>query len=169
MPGFWYGWPDYTGGLPVTLPIFKAEGKPQPEFLYADHPMVPPKPFAIFASHAAIMGFDFNYNRNFGPYGDAYIAEYGSEAPETTGGKPLPKVGHRISRINMQTGKITTFAINKSGFAASYTGDGGFERPIDVVFGPDNAMYILDFAVTHEDEPDEFYPGTGVIWKITRK
>lgn len=169
MPGVWYGWPDYTGGLPVTLPIFKAEGKAQPEFLISDHPMVPPKPFAIFEPHAAIMGFDFNYNSDFGPYGDAYIAEYGSEAPETTGGMPLPGVGHRISRINMNTGQIGTFAINKSGFAASHTGDGGFERPIDVVFGPDNAMYILDFAVTPEDEPDEFLPGTGVIWKITKK
>jgi len=28
------------------------------------------------------------------------VAEYGSEAPETTGGKPLPRVGHRISRTN---------------------------------------------------------------------
>ena len=169
MPGVWYGWPDYTGGLPVTLPRFKAEGKEQPEFLIANHPMIPPNPFALFTPHAAIMGFDFNYNRDFGPYGDAYIAEFGSEAPETTGGKPLPGVGHRISRINMNTGDTTTFAINKSGFAASYSGDGGFESPIDVVFGPDDAMYILDFAVTPENEPDEFYPGSGVIWKITKK
>ncbi|MCB2288525.1 PQQ-dependent sugar dehydrogenase [Clostridium sp. CS001] len=168
MPGVWYGWPDYTGGLPVILPIFKAEGKAQPRFLIANHPMLPPKPFALFTAHAAIMGFDFNYNNEFGPYGDAYIAEYGSEAPETTGGKPLPGVGHRISKINMSTGQISTFAINKSGFAASYTGAGGFERPIDVVFGPDKAMYILDFAVTPEDEPDEFQPKTGVIWKIQK-
>lgn len=168
MPGAWYGWPDYTGGLPVTLPMFKAENQPQPQFLIADHPMLPPKPFSLFAPHAAIMGFDFNYNSDFGPFGDAYIAEYGSEAPETTGGKPLPHVGHRISKINMQSGQVTNFAINKSGFAASHTGDGGFERPIDVLFGPDKAMYILDFAVTPEDEPDEFYPETGVIWKVTK-
>lgn len=167
-PGSWYGWPDYTGGLPVTLPIFKAEGKAQPEFLIANPPMFPPEPFSLFEPHAAIMGFDFNYNSSFGPIGDAYIAEYGSEAPETTGGKPLPGVGHRISKINMKTGQINTFAINKSGFAASHTGAGGFERPIDVLFGPDKAMYILDFAVTPEDEPDEFYPNTGVIWKITK-
>jgi len=69
----------------------------------------------------------------------------------------------------MQIGRITNFAINKSGFAASYTGDGGFERPIDVLFGPDDSMYILDFAVTPENEPDEFIPKTGVIWRITKK
>jgi hypothetical protein len=166
--GVWYGWPDYTGGLPVTLPHFKAEGKEQPQLLISDPPMIPPKPFTLFTPHSAIMGFDFDFNGIFGPYGDAYIAEYGSEAPETTGGKPLPQVGHRISRIDMRTGQIYNFAINKSGFAASYTGDGGFERPIDVVFGPDHSMYILDFAVTPEDEPDEFVAGSGVIWRITK-
>ena len=87
---------------------------------------------------------------------------------KTTGGNPLPHVGHRISRIDMETGEVTDFAINKSGLPASYTGGGGFERPIDVVFGPDQAMYILDFAVTPEDEPDEFYPKSGVIWQITK-
>lgn len=169
MPGVWYGWPDYTGGYPVTLPIFKAEGKEQPQFLISKHPMLPPKPFALFSPHSAVMGFDFDYHGNFGPYGDAYIAEFGSEAPETTGGKPLPGVGHRISRIDMETGQIYAFAINKSGYAASYTGEGGLERPIDVVFGPDKAMYVLDFAVTPEGEPDEYIPGTGVIWKITKE
>jgi glucose/arabinose dehydrogenase len=168
MPGAWYGWPDYTGGMPVTLPMFKAEGRPKPEFLLARHPMMPPKPFTLFTPHSAIMGFDFNYNRDFGPYGDAYIAEYGSEAPETTGGKPLPKVGHRVSRIDMKTGAIETFAVNKSGFAATYTGGGGFERPIDVVFDKAGAMYVLDFAVNPEGEPDKFAPSTGVIWKITK-
>jgi hypothetical protein len=42
------------------------------------------------------MRFDFNYNKDSGSYGDAYIAEYGSEVPETTGGKAVPKVGHRV-------------------------------------------------------------------------
>lgn len=168
MPGTWYGWPDYTGGLPVTLPRFKPEGEAQPRFLLAEHPMVPPKPFAFFAPHSAIMGFDFNYS-DFGPFGDVYIAEFGSEAPETTGGKPLPNVGHRISRINMNTGEVIDFAINKSGLPASYTGEGGFERPIDVVFGPDNAMYVLDFAVTPEGEPNDYYPRSGVIWRIIKK
>lgn len=168
-PGMWYGWPDYTGGMPVTLPRFKPEGKPQPTFLLAEHPMMPPRPFALFANHAAIMGFDFNYDRRFGPFGDAYIAEFGSEAPETTGGKPLLRVGHRVSRIDMNTGHITNFAINKSGYAASYDGGGGFDRPIDVVFDSKGSMYVLDFTKSVTDEPDKFIPCTGVIWKITKR
>lgn len=168
FPGAWYGWPDYTGGLPVTMPMFKPEGKPQPEFLLAIQPMQPPKPFAVFAPHSAIMGFDINYNLDFGQLGDVFIAEYGSEAPETTGGLPLPGVGHRISRIDMHTGEVSDFAINKSGVAAADTGEGGFDRPIDVVFGPDGAMYILDFTTSTPREQDLFLPNTGVIWRISK-
>jgi len=179
--GAWYGWPDYTGGLPVTNPIFKPENELQPTFLLARHPMQPPKPIATFIPHSAIMGFEFNYNRRFGPVGDVYIAEFGSEAPETTGGKPLPGVGHRVSRINMKTGEVITFAINKSGYAATYTNEGGFERPIDVLFGPKNTMYVADFGITYSSKEDNsnngeegghedsYIPGTGVIWKITRE
>jgi glucose/arabinose dehydrogenase len=122
VPGTWYGWPDYTGGQPVTLPEYRPENGPQPQFLLRDQPSLPPEPFALFTPHAAIMGFDFNYNPDFGTYGNAFIAEYGSEAPETTGGKPLPGVGHRISEIDMTNGKVYTFAINKSGVAASEDG-----------------------------------------------
>lgn len=167
-PGIWYGWPDFTGGLPVNLPIFRAEGHPQPQPLIINPPMIPPKPFCIFSPHSAVMGFDFDLAGSFGPVGDAYIAEYGSEAPETTGGTPLPGVGHRVSRIDMTTGNIDVFAINSSGYAASHDGGGGLERPIDVVFGPDQAMYVVDFVMTPEDEPDEFVPGTGVIWRIVK-
>jgi len=47
--------------------------------------MMPPKPFSNFPNYAATMGFDFDYNKDFNGLGDAYIAEFGSEAPETTG------------------------------------------------------------------------------------
>lgn len=166
-PGAWYGWPDYTGGLPVTMPLFKPEGRPQPTFLLSAHPMQPPKPFTNFAPHAAIMGFDFNPIPAYGPVDDVFIAEFGSEAPETTGGKPLPQVGHRVSRIDMRTGGISTFAINKTGFAASYTGGAGFERPIDVVFGKGNEMYVVDFGLSGEEGKEGYIPGTGVIWRIS--
>lgn len=168
-PGTWYGWPDYTAALPVTLPQFQVEGYPQLQFLINNHPMIPPKPFATFDPHSAIMGFDYSYNNNFAPYGDVFISEFGSLAPTTTGGKPLPGVGHRVSKINMQTSEVTVFAINKSGLPASLTGGGGFDRPIDVVFGPDSAMYIVDFGVSDPDNPGSFYPGTGVIWRIIKQ
>lgn len=167
QPGVWYGWPDYTGGLPVTLPIFSPVNGTKLQFLLAWHPMMPPRPLSLFTPHAAIMGFDFNYTSKFEHFGDVYIAEFGSEAPRTTGGKLLPHVGHRVSRIDMNTGVVYTFAINKSGYAASYTNEGGFERPIDIIFGPDEDMYIVDFGVNSEGHHG-FEANTGVIWKITR-
>lgn len=169
MPGVWYGWPDYSGGLPVTLPMFKPEGLPAPSFLLSSHPMTPPMPFASFPNHAATMGFDFNYDKTFGHVGDAYVAEFGPEAPESTGGKPAPPVGHRVSKLSMDTGQISNFAINKSGLAATATGCGGFERPIDVLFDKKGSMYVVDFGISSPDDPEEFAPGTGVIWKISRK
>lgn len=166
--GIWYGWPDYTGGMPVTDPFFRPEGKSQPTFLLTQHPMQPPKPITTFDPHSAIMGFDFNFDPDFAPVEEAYIAEFGSNAPTTTGGKPAPKVGHRISRINVNSGKVTTFAINKSGLAASATGGGGLERPIDVIFGKRKDMYIADFGITNPNSSYPFEPQSGIIWKITK-
>lgn len=100
----WYGWLDNTGGQPVTNPLFKPEGNPQPTFLLEQHSMQPSKPVATFAPHSAIMGFDFNNDPSFGPIGEAFIAEFRREAPDTTGGKPAPRVGHRVSRVHAETG-----------------------------------------------------------------
>jgi glucose/arabinose dehydrogenase len=164
-PGVWYGFPDFTGGLPVTMPQFRPEGMPQPTFLLAEHPMQPPMPVASFPSHSATMGFSFNENPEFGPVGDVFIAEFGAEDPHTTGGIPLPNVGHRVSRIDMQTGQIHIFAINRTSQAASDTNGGGLERPIDAVFGADGVLYVSDFGLFTEESA---VPGTGVIWKITK-
>lgn len=167
--GMWYGWPDYTGGEPVTNPKFKPEGKEQPQFILAKHPMTPPKPVATFKPHSAIMGFDFNNDPSFGPVDEAYIAEFGSEAPELTGGKKTPGVGHRVSRLNPSTGEVSTFITNHTGKPASETGGGGIERPIDIVFGKQGEMYVVDFGIRKPFGSGKGYlPKTGVIWKVTR-
>jgi hypothetical protein len=35
-----------------------------------------------------------------------------------------------------------------------------------VVFGPDGNMYVADFCLNIENEPDRFIPETGIIWVI---
>lgn len=43
--GLWYGWPDYSGGDPVTSPRFKGVGRNTTEFLLDNHPSSnPPAP-----------------------------------------------------------------------------------------------------------------------------
>jgi glucose/arabinose dehydrogenase len=168
-PNVWYGWPDYAGGDPVTEERFKPEGGDQPEFLLTSNQNVPPRPYVTFPVDSYITGFDFNYNSDFGPYGDAYIAEFGmgGRIPDQ-GVTPFGGKGHRISRIDMRSGGVTTFAINKSGFSSSITREGGLSRPVDVKFGPDGAMYVVDMGINAIDNFSYYYPNTGVIWKITK-
>jgi glucose/arabinose dehydrogenase len=170
VPGLWYGWPDYAGGEPVTLDRFRPEGGKPIEFIFMNHPNVPPRPYAVFPPESTIIGFEFNYNIDFGPRGDIYITEFGSVRPRTYGDSTLQYVGagHRISRIDSFTGNVSTFAINKSGFSATITREGGFGRPSDIAFGPDGAMYIVDMGTNTIEDPNLFIPNTGAIWKITR-
>jgi hypothetical protein len=41
------------------------------------------------------------------------------------------------------------------------------ERPIDVVFGPHGDMYVVDMGIVTAGF--DLVPGTGAIWRITRK
>lgn len=170
VPGLWYGWPDYAGGEPVTLDRFKPEGGNPVDFLFMNHPNIPPRPYAIFPPGSTIIGFEFNYNTSFGPRGDIYIAEFGSVRPGILSDAPPQYIGsgHRISKIDNFTGSISTFAINKSGFSATLTREGGFGRPADIAFGPDGAMYVVDMGINTTENSNIFIPYTGVIWKITR-
>jgi glucose/arabinose dehydrogenase len=166
----WYGWPDFAGGEPVTSSRFRPEGGVQPDFLFTNHPNIPPRPHAIFPPYSGLMGFDFNYNRYFGPYGDVYIAESGTDSASIDGDvTPFAGFGHRVSRIDITTRGITTFAMNKSGFPASVTGEGGFESPIDVRFGMDGALYVLDYGITALGNRRMYIHGSGVLWRIIRE
>lgn len=169
QPGLWYGWPDYSGGEPVSLPRFRPEGGVQPELLIKNPPNDLPRPYVTFPTDSNIRGFDFNYNTRFGDYGDVYITEFGSTEYVSDGRASVyTGAGHRISKISMNSRTISTFAINRSGFPASISKEGGFERPIDIEFGHDGALYVLDAGLSLGDNPDVFVPNTGVIWKITR-
>lgn len=168
-PDLWYGWPDYSGGEPVNSPRFTPIGGVEPTLIFKNQPNIPPKPFVTFPPNSTIRGFDFNYNKDFGPYGDVYIAEFGSTTTSEIGGfVSYAGAGHRISKIDMKARTISTFAINKTGFPASFSNGGGFERPTQVLFGPDGAMYIVDEGLNVLGDSDIFIPNTGVIWRVYR-
>ncbi len=110
------------------------------------------------------MGFDFNETPDFGPIGDIYIACFGRVQYEESNEYIHSGVGHRIMRVNIVSGEISTFAINKSGFPE----ESGLSRPTDVVFGPDGAMYISDMAIADIERPNMYLSNTGVIWRIRK-
>lgn len=104
--GAWYGWPDFAGGEPVTLPKFRSKGKTPPQFLMANHPAVE-KPLLQFDEHSAITQMEFSRSEEFGR-GDLFVAFFGHMTP-MTGETPEKHAEHRVARINLKTMKVETF------------------------------------------------------------
>ena len=165
--GAWYGWPDYFDSEPVTAARFNAPAKAKPAFLWKEHPPLT-KPFTTFSSHAGVSGLTFSPGGAFGYEGDAFVAEYGTFAPVTTGINVLP-AGFRVSRVDMETREVHGFASNDLPGPAYLNQQDGFNRPVDVLFGPDRSLYVVDWgASTLNDTGLILVPGTGVVWRIYR-
>lgn len=169
QPGAWYGWPDHSAGIPLTDGRFAQGGNPDPGALLAEKPGEPPKPAALLGVHASANGFDFSRSEAFGHVGEAFVAEFGDMAPEV--GKVLGPVGFKVVRVNVETGRIEDFAVNrpKKG-PASKVGGGGLERPVAARFDPSGgALYVVDFGIMIiGPEGPQPRQGTGVLWRITR-
>jgi glucose/arabinose dehydrogenase len=170
VPGAWYGWPDYSAGQPVDSDAFKPPGKAVPQRLLQRDPGTPPRPAAILGVHASSDGFDFSRSAKFGYVGEAFIAEFGDQSPTT--GKSLHPVGFRVVRVDVGSGRIDDFAVNKGPHngPASKIGSAGLERPVAARFDPSgDALYVVDFGVmlmsAMGPAPQQ---GTGVLWKISR-
>lgn len=168
--GEWYGWPDYHAGRRLDADLFVPPGKERPRILLARPPGQPPKPVAIFGVHASADGFDFSRSPEFGHAGEAFVALFGDETPNT--GKVLGPVGFKVVRVDVETGVLEDFAVNrgKTNGPASRVGGGGLERPVAVRFDREGrALYVVDFGVMLENRKGSMpLPGTGVLWKITR-
>lgn len=130
----------------------------------------PPKPAALLAVHSASSGLDFSHSADFGHVGEAFIAQLGDMAPGV--GETRGPVGFKVIRVNVETGVIEDFAVNrgKSNGPGSFLGSGGLERPVAARFDPTgSALYVVDFGVirTSADGPMS-ERRTGMLWSITR-
>ena len=167
--GAWHGWPDFSAGEPLTDSRFRAPKGPAPKFLLSEHPNTPPEPVALLGVHSSSNGFDFA-PATFGYEGQAFIAQFGDQAP--TVGKVLSPVGFKIVRVDVSTGVVHDFVVNrgKVNGPASKMDGGGFERPIAARFDRSgSALYVVDFGVLLETKQGTVpQQGTGVLWKITR-
>lgn len=168
----WYGFPDFSGGRPMLgKEEFKPPGKESPQPLLKVLPGAVPHPVAVLGVHSSANAFDFSSSNSFGHTGEAFIAEFGDMAPKV--GKVLNPVGFKIVRVNVSTGTIEDFAVNRSrkNGPASKDGGGGLERPLSVRFSPDGAaMYVVDFGIIKMTERGpQPQLNTGVVWKITKQ
>ena len=93
----------------------------------------------------------------------------GDRAPFATSGRALRgPTGYKIIRIDPITHRVEDFVFNPSGGPASKRRPSvGLERPIDVKFGPDGAMYILDFGKTRiKNGQYDVESGSGRIYRL---
>ncbi|HEV2130257.1 MAG TPA: hypothetical protein VGR27_04115, partial [Longimicrobiaceae bacterium] len=171
-PDTWYGWPDFHGGDPLTdANQYRPLGDPPLEFLLAEHPNAAPRPAAVLGVHSSSNGFDFSHSAAFGHVGEAFVAQFGDMAPGV--GKVLAPVGFKVIRVEVNTGVVRDFAVNRGSTngPASRIGGGGFERPVAARFDPaGTALYVVDFGVmTVGPRGPEPRQETGVLWRITRE
>ena len=169
-PGAWYGWPDFHAGRALTdAEWYKPRGEPAPGAVLATRPATPPQPAAVLGVHSSSNGLDFSRSAAFGHVGEAFVAQFGDMAPKV--GKVLSPVGFKVVRVDVRTGVIEDFAVNrgKENGPASRLGTGGLERPVAARFDPTGrALYVVDFGVMTIGDNPQPRAGTGVLWRITR-
>jgi len=175
QPGAWYGWPDFSESRPIFEDEvwgdhYRVPGKDTPQRLLAAHPGKPPEPSALFPVHASADGIDFSRSAEFGYVGQAFVAAFGDQSPAV--GKTLEPVGFKVLRVDLETGVVHDFAVNRSKNAgpASRIRGSGLERPVAVRFDPSgSSLYVVDFGVlTMTETESKPRQRTGTIWRISR-
>jgi glucose/arabinose dehydrogenase len=167
--GAWYGWPDFASGLPLDDPSWGDGGQGR-EPVLAEHPNPnPPKPHITFADHAGPNGVDFCRDAAFGFEGDAFVSLFGDLAPVTT--RAVTPRGFKVVRVDMRARRVVDFAVNKIAGPASKLPHEGFERPSHCQFGPDGALYVVDWGeieIAPERGGVRMQKETGTLWRIRR-
>lgn len=173
--GAWYGFPDFAGGVPVTEPQFKPEKAAAPTLLLKNPPPVE-QPFLTLAPHSGVTQMDFSRSSAFGYEGHIFLGEVGDMQPIT--GNDARPVGFQVLRIDANTGRAEVFFRARQGTLGpnhlEYVTTPGPKRPVDVRFSPDgNALYVVDIGpimVYPAPTPlPRSWPGSGVIWRISRE
>ncbi|MCW2135397.1 PQQ-dependent sugar dehydrogenase [Arthrobacter sp. VKM Ac-2550] len=167
--GGWYGWPDFASGIRLDDPRWGTGGRGR-EPVLAEHPDPdPPKPFANFPQHSGPNGVDFCRDPAFGFEGGAFVALFGDLTPVTA--RLKAPSGFKVVRVNMATQEVFDFAVNRIDGPASRLPHAGMERPSHCQFGPDGALYVVDFgeiSIAPEKGGVRVWEGTGTLWRISR-
>lgn len=168
--GAWYGWPDFASGIRLDDPRWGEQGRGREPVLAEFPDPNPPLPFVSFETHAGANGVDFCRSDSFGFKGDAFVALFGDLFPLTSARVPTP-VGFKVVRVDMRERRTVNFAVNRFQGPASKLPHEGFERPSHCQFGPDGALYVVDFGqivIAPERGGVRMEKGTGALWRIRR-
>ncbi len=192
----WYGWPDFSATLePLTDPKFEVADSSQAMTFINGVPQGKNLGFVINHQASGLTPPDRNLVAGLHTFhsspsmldvapaswgdlaGRLFVAEWGDLTPPTD--PKVSRVGYRVVQVNPATKEVTPFISNKGGLPGSEQGALGMaiERPFSVRFGPDGAMYIVDYGQVKIDpsrtaqgrEPYAYVPGTGIVWKVSRK
>jgi glucose/arabinose dehydrogenase len=189
--GRWMGWPEYFSGLPITDERFRLPQDPNFQGEPFDHDFAltedtrqrllrggdAPQPLVLLEPHIGAQGFTFG-PPSFGLSEDEILlAEFGTLQFFTTKGDT--PTGFQVSRVNIDTGERVPFMTNLPGnqplsitqLDPAPQQTGGLERPLRPEFGPDGAMYLVDFGVLNsypDPEKRTAFENTGVVWMVTR-
>lgn len=192
--GEWYGWPDFYSGIPITDERFEVKDQVRKFALTEEtHKKLlkgkkePVQPLARLTVHSAAEGMVYGKNEFGIPENNILVAEMGTIIPmfkdsvwppekrmvkkNWAQGKPegvkMPYPGFKVEMVNIKTGETKPFIANKTGKPASATNGGGLERPIQLAWGPDGSLYVVDFGrIDFTEKGMTSYANTGVIWKV---
>lgn len=191
--GVWYGVPDYSAARePLTEDRFGSPDSLQSGIFINGEPVGKDLGFLIDHEASGLAAPDPSlvlgrHEINSSPClldvapaswgdmgGQLFVAEWGDLAPPTNPLRGTARAqGYRVAKVDPATGSVTSFAANVGGGPASASGSDGLERPFDVKFGPDDAMYIVDYGVVEIDmaqiPPYDKKMGTGTIWKVSKQ
>ena len=159
----WFGWPDFCAGKSVEDVAFRVPGHAQPRLLMDRPPKASGDPLASLPYASGAAGMEFTAE------GELLLCLSGSLNPSPFATDDETTPGHRVVRINLETGEVSDFLANVAGGPASATGSGGLERPCDIRRDPNTgALYILDMGqvVVTRDGGVEPIGGTGVLWRL---
>jgi glucose/arabinose dehydrogenase len=186
VSGTWYGWPDFTADMnPVTMEKYQPptelvlpSGYPDVSFTI-DHEasslFAPDRNSLLQGTFQPLSGAaKFDFVPTTGPFkefrGNAIVALNGDRAPFATSGQPLTgPIGYKVVLVDVDSKVTRDFIHNTRNMPASRLPGNveAIERPIDVKFGPDNAIYILDFGqLEMRDGRERVTQGTGRVFKL---
>ncbi|MDP9357471.1 MAG: hypothetical protein M3R02_19715, partial [Chloroflexota bacterium] len=95
------------------------------------------------------------------------MALFGDIAPVTA--RPVSPRGFKVVRVDTRNRQVVDFAVNKIAGPASKLPHEGFERPSHCQFGPDGALYVVDWGeieIAPEAGGIRMQLETGTLWRI---